>query len=319
MPAASPHDTPLSSKPEVELGFGFDAYFTLGFTGMWGIIPAIGCVVAFTTLSARLGVAVPGAITGIGILFALVGSILVPCLVLRMRQPRGAKVIWDDDGIEELDGPWMRARIRWSDAVAIHLEWVRSGKYPRRQYAVQVKDVVHATAVTIWTEPPEDFGHCRRRLSTDSIAPLVHALREHGVAIEEGTLDYSLIDRGRTRGGWVIGVSRLVGYTCTTAAVVTAPSEAQMALVLIAIGLPALLVRAWPTFREWKSLAMRPNSTPSAHPDPYRSPETSVLGDEGRSEYEALLRQAVGTELAIRLAIPVVSLLLCVALAAVPR
>ena len=82
------------------------------------------------------GLATAGLGVGVGLaLFTLlVAPWLVPCLVLRARQPRGARIEWTDLGVTEFDGASaLRNRLRVNGFTGVHSETVHGWQ----------RDVVH--------------------------------------------------------------------------------------------------------------------------------------------------------------------------------
>lgn len=157
----------------VDLGFGINAYVSLGMAGFFcllpltaGLAPVVGL---FGGFDPGAGASSPVSGTVLGILTALsivVAPWLVPCLVLRARQPKGARIVWDGHEIAEWNGSWKRTAIRWEDAEGARLEWQSEGRsISRRRVAVQVLDKTNPRSlITAWEEEPEGVPILRRRL-----------------------------------------------------------------------------------------------------------------------------------------------------------
>jgi len=234
---------PTSGK--LELGFGFGAYSKLAVAGLFGLFPAIAIIGAVAVLLRRMtGVEVENTLAPLGIL----GPFLIPILILHMRQPRGARLVWDDLGSEEQDGRAVRMRIAWQDVVATHFQWdVKTSSASYTRDALQIVGRDARDAITVWSEAPKGAPSIRRSMSASTLEPVLTALDERAANIVEGPLDGSRIDWGSRPPDRVVWASRWIGYLLVTIALVAALDDRFFALFLLAVGAPVLSLRVLPT------------------------------------------------------------------------
>ncbi|MBW1808657.1 MAG: hypothetical protein JRJ87_10730 [Deltaproteobacteria bacterium] len=103
-----------ASSYKMELGMAPAAY-TVAIVGALFLAPPTAFVIK-SLLQMADGKSIiirhPGQELGMVVLFALVGS-LAACLLLWLRQPGGAHITWDENGVTDFDGDGVRVAIRW--------------------------------------------------------------------------------------------------------------------------------------------------------------------------------------------------------------
>jgi hypothetical protein len=252
-------DAKRTGESEVALGFGWQ-YWGLVAAGVPAMIPVAGWSVALVPLLA------PGADKGspggdsplamaagiVGVFLLLAFPSVVACLTLRARQPRGARITWDEDAIVEWDGPWRRAVIPWSRARVAHLSWVvhlRLGTMTL--HAIQIVDAQSDATITAWEDRPNGAPLVRRRLRGD-VKPLVGALEPRG-HVSSHAIDWSrIVEPDRPRRRWILVLGRL-GYPLVVAGAIGAPDSTTPGYILGAIGAALLAIRALPVFHELRA------------------------------------------------------------------
>lgn len=201
-----------------------------------------------------------GAILMLVTLFmSLVAPWLVPMLVLRARQPRGARIGWDDHGVSEWDGTWRRSTIAWGELQASHVTWETEAK--RRTHveeALQLVGPPPAPAISVWTSRPQGVPSFRRRLCAerDRVVELREALETRGIPMTRAP-DWLLAcdsDRPPHRTLTIIG---RFGYPLATLAPIIAPSSPPLGVAMALMAAALLAARALPSLREVRSIMAR--------------------------------------------------------------
>ena len=202
---------------------------------------------------------VTGILVALALASMLVAPWLVPVLVLRARQPRGARIAWDDVGVTEWDGPWKRAFIAWSEMEAGRVAWEtpRRGR-PFIDEALQLVGPPPAAAITVWTEPPRGVPNFRRRLRADAagVAALREAIEEHGVALTREP-DWLLAcdsDRPPHR---ALTIAGRFGYPLAAIGPVVVPSSHVVGVAMGVVAAALLAARALPSLREVGAIVAR--------------------------------------------------------------
>ncbi len=305
-----------ASRGSIPLVFGWTQYFGLAAAAFAGVIPV-------TAWGMTLGLGFVGdtpathgraetegefyASLLLTFLFLVLPSI-VACLTLRARQPRGARVEWDDDAIVEWDGPWKRAAIPWRQAQVAHLAWVVRGKGARwTEHALQIVDPAGAS-ITLCSAVPAGAQVVRQRLHAPAadVERLVAAVAARGLDTP-GSPDWSLaLDPDRPRRRWILVLGRL-GYVFAVAAPIGAPDVTWPGYVLGAIGTVLLTTRALPVLHELRATIghLREASAP-ALPDveatPFRTAPAAPTAEAGHAAALRLKLRAVGFEALVRIA-----------------
>jgi hypothetical protein len=299
----------LASPPdsgEIKLGFG-GQYAGLVGAGLLGMLPLTTWA---ATLLVPLDSGTPaqggdstwmGVAGGAAALLLVVLPWLVPCLVLRARQPAGARVVWDGDEIVEWDGPWRRAVIHWRQAEAAHLHRSIVGRGGTLHFdTVQIVDSSGA-AITVWDERPKGAPVVRRRLSSSGVQTLLAALAARNI-VPSSRPDWSRIaDPDRPRPVWVLVLGRL-GYVFAVAAPLGSPDATWPGLVLGAVGAALLGLRAFPVLCELRATTRRLALTRSGGTDsaPDRTDVASASDEGGRVAALRSKLRAVRLEASVR-------------------
>jgi hypothetical protein len=305
-------DAPRGSIPLV---FGWTQYFGLAAAAFVGVIP-----VATWAMTLGLGFVgdTPASHGGAESEWEVYASIvptflllvlpsILACLTLRARQPRGARVEWDDDAIVEWDGPWKRAVIPWRHAQVAHLSWVVRGKGTRwTEHALQIVDPAGAS-ITLCSAVPGGAQVVRQRLHAPAadLERLVAAIASRGLEAS-GKPDWSLaLDPDRPRRTWILVLGRL-GYVFAVAAPIGAPDVTWPGYVLGAIATVLLGIRALPVLHELRATIARLREAPAPAPDveatPFRTAPAVPTADTGRAAALRLKLRAVGFEALVRIA-----------------
>jgi len=191
---------------------------------------------------------------------------LVPWLVLRARQPRGARLEWDEEQLVEWDGPSRRAVVAWRNAHAASVSWSdREGVGAASawtQRAVQVVDTGSGAVITAWETEPDGAPVVRRRLCAKDLRPLITAMGERAVPLS-GHANWSLAaEPGRRRSTLTLVLGRL-GYPCAVLAPLLQVAP-WAGVALGVVGAVLLAVRARPVWRELWTVRARVKSTHDA-------------------------------------------------------
>jgi hypothetical protein len=301
-----------SEPTSIALGFGFDQYFGLAAAGVLGMVPVASWVVSISSLASSLptpsGAAealLQGGLTVIALLVLLVAPPLVPCLVLRARQPLGASVAWDDDGVVEREGAWRRASIPWRDAEAARVTWDVPGRMGKRTYtAIQIFDRITNEVITAWEDRPPGAPLVRRRLMAPRIASLADALERKSTPLGRAADWTRVVEAVRTRPSrGVLALMRLGYVGGALAPILAFPLPAWG----VAVGVASAILLAWrarPSVAEALALRARLRSQAAANnepgEDPYRAAPRPAARDEAPAERKRL--RAVTLEVAVRLA-----------------
>ena len=300
----------------IPLVFGWTQYFALAAAAFAGILPV-------TVWGMTLGMGFVGdtpaargypetqwelyaSIVPTFLLLAL-PSILA-CFTLRARQPRGARVDWDDDAIVEWDGTWKRAVIPWRHAKVAHLSWVESGRGARwTDHVLQIVDPSGAS-ITLCSAPSRGAPVVRRRLHARSsdVERLVAAVEARGLE-KSANPDWSLVvDSDRPRRTWILVLGRL-GYVFAVAAPIGTPEATGPGYVLGAVGAVLLAIRALPVLHELRATIGHLRGAPApamadVEATPFRTAPSVPRTDAGREAALRLKLRAVGFEALVRAA-----------------
>lgn len=305
-----------ANTKEIELGFGFDAYTSIATAGVFAMIPATSWLMSIVMLGGATAGgketsfgAVGNVVAGCFFIFAvIVAPWLVPVLVLRARQPNGARIVCDDEEVAEWNGAWKRTAIRWENAIVAKLEWevtVRSGK--RRRVALQVFDKTNPNAlITAWEDVPNGAPLVRRRLEAWRLDDLEANLRDKCGPFT-GTIDLARVAEPErpVQSTLVRWLTRTGYFTGFLAPLVVVPSPlAGFALAFAAS--PMLAWRALPSLSEARALARRLRverpEMPAHADDPYRVAAAPAAPSRDPNEEIALRRKlrAVHLEVFVR-------------------
>ena len=189
----------------------------------------------------------------------LVAPWLVPILVLRARQPRGARIEWNEVGVTEWDGPWKRAFIAWSELAAGHARWETATKgRPIIDEALQLVGPPPVAAITVWTEPPPGVPNFRRRLCADRsrVAELREAVEQHGIVLTRAP-DWLLAcdsDRPPHR---ALTIAGRFGYPLAVIGPLVVPSSHAVGIAMGVVAAVLLAARALPSLREVRAIVGR--------------------------------------------------------------
>jgi hypothetical protein len=295
----------------IALHFGFDQYFALAGAGLLGIIPNAAWLVSLSRLawtlpmpSGVIGLVIEAGLFVLALILLLVAPPLVPCLVLRARQPRGACLAWDDDGIVEREGDQQRTFIPWKNAEAARVTWdVPVGRGKRACTAIQVFDRVTDDVVTVWEDRPRDAPVVRRRLIARKTEPLATVLARKGVSFDRHADWMRVVDPARARpSNGVLAITRL-GYVGGALAPLIAFAAPAWGM---GCGVASALLLAWRARSSVAELILLWTHTKSVttafegpREDPYRTAQRRPFAhDEGPAERERL--GAVMLEVAVR-------------------
>lgn len=266
-----------SSSGSVPLGFGFEQYAGLVVTGFFGTIPTTTWLVSIAAGLHLLDshptrLAADPVVSGIGVAFVMAGMLvapwLVPCLVLRARQPRGARIEWNADEIVEWDGPFRRAAIAWKDLQLGELLWSSSGRGGLSSMALQLTSRTSDQVITVWTSRPDKAPKIRRRLWAGQLTELRKAIAEREVA-PSGHVNWSRAadpDRPVHRRATILG---RFGYPLAVFAPMAAPAfrddgRSWTAILVAVVAFVLLAIRAAPAFREVLAILRRRKTAGSA-------------------------------------------------------
>lgn len=346
--AKEPAKEPQPGSLELKVYFG--EYATFVALGVPAAIPVTTWVMM---IALPFGGEIPGSGGGpssplvMGLLIALalfmmfVAPSLVPILVLRARQARGARIEWDAVGVTEWDGPWRRAFIPWSELSAGRVTWETQLKNRTViDEALQLVGPPPTAAITVWTEPPRGVPKFRRRLRAEAarVAALREAIEQHGIALTRAP-DWLLAcdsDRPPHR---ALTIAGRFGYPLAVIGPIVMPSSHAIGFAMGVLAAVLLGVRAAPSLREIRAIVARDlertrarvarrdeRSEPAAasdEPAPYRAPGTlpseelpapeaapspDADADAGRAVADRLKLRAAIAEAVVRMA--------CVVLAA---
>ena len=249
---------------QVDLGFGINAYVSLGMAGFFALLPLTA---GLAPVVGWLGGFDPGAGSSSPVLTALAGPLaafsivvapwLVPCLVLRARQPKGARIVWDGHEIAEWNGDWKRTAIRWENAEGARLEWQSEGRsFSRRRVAVQVLDKTNPLSViTAWEEEPDEVPILRRRLegSRRDVQHLDGAIQSHCGPSSRAFEMERLADPDRPVQRKIVRWLTRLGYVGGFVAPLLAGEKPVIGVTLSVAASVLLAWRATPVFQElWR-------------------------------------------------------------------
>jgi hypothetical protein len=256
--------------------------------------------VAQTTWEFALRTAVSVGLVVVFLVGLLVLPWLLPCLTLRARQPKGARVEWDDDEIIEWDGPWKRVVIPWGRARVTHLAWVVHGRLSSwTEHALQIVDLSSDASITFWRTAPKGAPLVRRRIcgTEADMDRLLAAIAARGLD-SPGTPEWSrMMDPDRPRRTWILVLGRL-GYVFGAAAPLGAPDVIWPGYVLGAVAAGLLAIRALPVLHELRATILHLSAVRVA---PAGATPLST-GDLGRGDALRLKLRAVGFEASARAA-----------------
>jgi hypothetical protein len=176
-----PQASPGPSKGSLDLGFGIDQYVPVGGgaflvslivgLGWWSMLESVG------------GGDLRPLVSPLVFVGAFIAAPVVACFLLRARQPSGAKITWDDTGVAEWDGGGLRTFIPWSE-VQVHYNW--SERYELIDTLELVGD--HHERIIVFDEMAS-VPQVRRRAVTAALAPLVEVVRAHGIEFRTDIVD----------------------------------------------------------------------------------------------------------------------------------
>jgi hypothetical protein len=227
---------------------------------------------------------------------------LVPILVLRARQPRGARIAWDQHGVTEWDGTWKRSFIAWTELRAGHLTWetkTKSGTHVDE--ALQLVGPPPAAAITVWSEAPAGVPNFRRRLCAgrDRVVELREAVERHGIELTRAP-DWLLAcdsDRPPHR---ALTIAGRFGYPLATAVPIAVPISHPVGIAMAVAAAALLTLRALPSVREVRAIvargreraAMRDSVTTSDEASPYRDAGAAPSAEHADADDDARARTA---------------------------
>lgn len=323
-------------KRSIELGFGSGQYGALIGCGIAGMLPT-------TTWLATLSIGLLGqgppktgsqGLDGVisftlvvVMLFAmLVAPSLVPCLVLRARQPKGARIDWDDESVVEWDGEWKRTIIPWKDAEGSLHRWEEKSRSGTISYeAVQIVDVKTNATITAWTAPPSGMAVVRRRLCSDDVVLLRDAMKDKLAMLTRPFEAGRVVDPRRPPWRLPRIVGRF-GYPLAVAGPIMVASSPAVGWAL-GIGATILLaVRALPPLAELRALRANTTASGTAAEEgegPYRAAGTrSEEQDAPSPEREAVERarfRATAIEALVRVVLVPLSIMTLIVSALPPK
>jgi hypothetical protein len=242
-----------SREGSLDLSFEWQ-YFGVACAGLAGMIPfavwvmTLGVFLVPSAMHASSGSSTFEDIAG-GVAAVLLLGLpwLVPCLTLRARQPKGARITWDDHEVIEWDGPWKRAVVPWSRAETGHLQ---QGVGRLASHAVQIVDGSSGATITVWDDP-KGAPVVRRRMCGKA-KDLLAAFEQRHI-VPSGAIDWSrVVDPDRPRRTWILVLGRL-GYVFAVAAPIGAPDVLWPGYVIGAMGATLLAIRALPVFHELRA------------------------------------------------------------------
>ncbi len=284
---------PVPATGRLTLGFGGNQYSGVWWGGMLGTIPTtawLAMVIVPLHLDdpgsplAGLG---QNSVAGVAVMLLsfttiLVAPWLVPCLVLRARQPHGARVEWDEKGVTEWDGAWKRAVVPWKTARAAHQVWKVTARMRTITFeAIQLVDRETGAAITVWPCEPPGAPTIRRRLCVDDAAPLRAAIDGQKLAMGDEFNASLAQEEHRRRSGWRLWVGRL-GYVAGAIAPLEAGVSPAWGLAIATVATMCLMLRAVTVFAELRALV------------------TSTPTDPGQQRAEQLRLRAVIVEALVR-------------------
>jgi hypothetical protein len=259
------HSDGAHASGNLELTNGLDQTTALVAAGLFGWIPMTAwCAMLLAPLEVIAGDAKDnGTLAALGLLGVVVLVVVfvappvVPVLVLRARQPKGARVTWDADGVTEWDGAWRRAMVPWEGMQAAYTV-PAEGRIVRaaQREAIQLRDQATHACITLWDVAPEGAPVVRRRLCAARVKDLRAAVEAHGIHFSAQP-DWSLArDRDRPRSR----VHRLLGRTGyafgALAPLIVAPAPI-LGVVLGVLAAAMLTFRARPIVAELRLIKAR--------------------------------------------------------------
>ena len=283
--------TPAAEATRGSIPLRFAYLDLVVWAGLWGMVPNtlwwLTLAVPFHLLDERTPsyrhpvlenvLAIPAVILAAFVL--LVAPSLVPCFVLWARQPKGARIEWDDDRVVEWDGPWRRATIPWKRVEVAYQRWVTRfrGSVLGVHEALQLRDRETRAVIMVWGSDPSGAPVVRRRIYVRSrdLKSLIEALERHDPEFERartralehfrasgehlviGRPDWSLAsdpDRPRPRTNVILG---RFGYLCAVAAPMAVGPWPIAGYSIMALGTALLGFRAVPVFHEIRAVRAR--------------------------------------------------------------
>jgi hypothetical protein len=303
------------SKGVLELGFGGTQYGALAASGVVGMIPFTAWLATLMvpTLDAHHHGNVIGNIVGGALAVALLfAPPIVPCIVLRARQPKGARIEWDDEGIVEWDGDFRKTTIPWSRLAGDAVVWeVQASRYSKRAVcALALRDTQTDARIHVWEERPKGSPLVRRQLCAENVEALRKEIGERGVVLGDAPDWTRAIDPARPRRTAIVWIGRL-GYFFVVASLIgLRPGPLTTTIGSIAAAL--LAVRAVPVILELRATARREERAAHASPEasPYREggappPEIDVAALDAAL---ARRRRAAMVEAFVRIAFVVMTI-----------
>jgi hypothetical protein len=214
-------DQPSSkTSNKMELGFAPAAY-TVAIVGAVFLAPPAGFVVKSLLRMSDTGspiIRLPGEAIGMVAFFALIGSVAA-CLLIWLRQPGGARITWDEQGVTDWNGDGVRMAIRWEKLKRgiIQVVMVKTGS-PSRKSGGQIHQVSDddGRRITYSTSDARAGWMFNRRMFTSSESLYFTGFEQKGPFPKADVKEDS---PGRPKIGIAINFTRL-GYIALLAAVV---------------------------------------------------------------------------------------------------
>jgi hypothetical protein len=258
----------VGKSGSLELGFGPDQYSGLVAAGLVGTLPTVtwmlwvgmpfaGVLDGVHLGSGRGGEVVTAVLGGVLGLALIVLPSVVPCLILRARQPHGARITWDDEGVIEWDGAWRRMGVPWKGMTAASTLGPAAELRTRgRREAIQLTGRSTDGCITVWDIAPEEAPVVRRRLCSSQVSQLKAAIEAHGVPFTQKP-EWSLArdpDRARPKMNRIVG---RFGYVAAVLAPLMAGPSRSLGIAVALVGAGLLAYRARPVLAELRAIKAR--------------------------------------------------------------
>jgi len=240
----------------------------LGFTvisGFYFLIVGVAATTYLQYLLVELGLEIPPSWEiGKNVIVVLV-CFVVPALAIWLRQPRGARITWDEWGVTEWDGRGVRTAIAWQGArlfVKRTTQRMYSSKYTAApMLLVQITDG-DGRRIMVGNNP-RSGRLCRRRgevSSRQALEELVSAAESHELGAAEPASGNELSPGRPGRRGPLSWGAAAVGYTLfvySTAPLTASTPQLDQAVPLLLAATLALFLRLVRPARELVAVAMR--------------------------------------------------------------
>jgi len=157
----------------------FDTLDLVVWPGIFGMLPAslwLSAILyplsllSLPTVSGPWQIALIVVASAAGMFVVMILPGLAAGLVQRARQPNGARVAWDSNGLVEWDGGWARTTIPWE---RLEVSWQRRPLRATAWQTVQLRDRETGALIHVWDLAPSRAGPVRRRIYSESIADLL--------------------------------------------------------------------------------------------------------------------------------------------------